>query len=144
MYRTLSIWLLMLLVFGCAEQVSLKKESSNLCIQDRCIDLEVVDTPEWRQKGLMFREYLPEWSGMLFVFDKEGYYPFWMKNTLIPLDILRLDSDYRVVDVQTAVPCRADPCKEYYPAQDARYVLELNAWRAEQLAIEIWTILELQ
>ena len=48
---------------------------------------------------------------MVFVFDEMGHYPFWMKNTLIPLDILWVDQKLRVVHVAPSVPpCKADPC----------------------------------
>ena len=89
---------------------------------------EVVDTPPAVERGLMFRESLPPNEGMLFVFEQTGVYPFWMKNTLIPLDIIWLDEDWRIVSIAAAVPpCRADPCPTYPPAGPARYVVEVNA-----------------
>jgi len=87
-----------------------------------------VDTPPAVERGLMFRESLPPNEGMLFVFEQTGVYPFWMKNTLIPLDIIWLDEDWRIVSIAAAVPpCRADPCPTYPPAGPARYVVEVNA-----------------
>ena len=80
----------------------------------------------------MHRESLDEKSGMLFVFPEDGRYGFWMKNTLIPLDIIWIDNDQRVVDIQTAQPCTAEPCPSYTPSGDARYVLEINANVSEQ------------
>jgi uncharacterized membrane protein (UPF0127 family) len=89
---------------------------------------EVVDTPETIERGLMFRESLGPNEGMLFVFEKTGFYPFWMKNTLIPLDIIWIDEGWRIVSVAASVPpCRADPCPTYPPAGDARYVVEVVA-----------------
>jgi uncharacterized protein len=89
---------------------------------------EIVDTPPAVERGLMFRESLPPNDGMLFVFEQTGVYPFWMKNTLIPLDIIWLDEDWRIVSIAASVPpCRADPCPTYPPAGPARYVVEVNA-----------------
>jgi len=61
----------------------------------------------------MNREYLAQNAGMLFVFDTPGSYGFWMKNTLIPLDIVRLDENLLVVDTATMTPCLSDPCPTY-------------------------------
>ncbi|MDR0650181.1 MAG: DUF192 domain-containing protein [Candidatus Peribacteria bacterium] len=74
----------------------------------------------------MFRETLADNAGMLFIFDQEDHHSFWMKNTLIPLDILRLHSGLQIVDIQQAQPCEADPCPSYLPSSSAQYVLELN------------------
>ena len=76
----------------------------------------------------MFRKSLGPNEGMLFVFDQAGFYPFWMKNTLIPLDIIWIDERWRIVSVAESVPpCRADPCPTYPPAGDALYVVEVAA-----------------
>ena len=90
------------------------------------VHAEVADTEAARQRGLMFRETLARASGMLFVFDRPGSYAFWMKNTLIPLDLVWLDGTGRVVSLAVDVPpCKADPCPSYPPGAEARYVLEV-------------------
>ncbi len=63
----------------------------------------------------MMREAMPMYSGMLFVFETMGKYGFWMKNTLIPLDMIWLNANYQVVATKTAVPCEEDPCPTYDP-----------------------------
>jgi len=83
----------------------------------------------------MYQESLAQNEGMLFVFERVGEYSFWMKNTLIPLDIIWLSSDYKVVDVQTALPCKADSCTSYIPKAPAQYVLEINANLASDFGI---------
>jgi len=92
------------------------------------VQAEIVDTPQAVERGLMFRESLGPNEGMLFIFEKTGFYPFWMKNTLIPLDIIWIDEQWRIVSIAESVPpCHADPCPTYPPAGDARYVVEASA-----------------
>ncbi|MDR3169135.1 MAG: DUF192 domain-containing protein [Candidatus Peribacteria bacterium] len=74
----------------------------------------------------MFRETLPDNAGMLFIFETEQPHSFRMRNTLIPLDMLRLNTNLQIVDIQAATPCKTDLCPSYIPAAPAKYVLELN------------------
>lgn len=105
--------------------------------------VEVARTPQEYALGLMFRRKLPADRGMLFPYDEEGWRSFWMKNTLIPLDILFFDGERRLINWHTAQPCRSDPCPGYASSAPARYVLELNAGRAEDLDLEPGDRLEL-
>ena len=101
--------------------------------------LEVARTPVERARGLMNRESLARDSAMIFVYPQEDYRGFWMKNTLIPLDILLLDSRGIVVDVQTMTPQIGAPdseLTEYRSASPARYAIEMNAGMARELGIE--------
>ncbi len=92
------------------------------------IQAELADTPQKRSRGLMFRERLAPNVGMLFVFEEEGEWSFWMKNTIVALDILWLGPDKKIVHVEENVQgCRADPCAEYKPNKSALYALELPA-----------------
>jgi len=91
-------------------------------------NLEVSDTPESREMGLMHRETMQYDEGMLFVFDQPGRHRFWMKNTLIPLDILWLDDNKSVIHFETVSPCYEDPCPPVGPTTaTAKYVIELPA-----------------
>ncbi len=90
------------------------------------INIEIADDNEERAKGLMFREHLNENDGMLFVFDDENYQTFWMKNTLIALDIVFIGKDFKIVDIKYAVPCREEPCALYKSSGPAKYVLEVG------------------
>jgi uncharacterized protein len=65
------------------------------------VTLEVVADDASRARGLMYRDKLPDGHGMLFVFDEEVEHPFWMKNTLIPLDMIFIASDRRIVGILT-------------------------------------------
>ena len=87
------------------------------------VALEVADTPEKQQRGLMYRSALPDGHGMLFVFDDDVDHTFWMKNTLIPLDMLFIASDGRVVGVHAnATPLSTASIAVGTPS---RFVLEV-------------------
>lgn len=88
------------------------------------VALELAATPEQRATGLMFREHMDWYAGMLFVFDYDSTHAFWMRNTLIPLDVLYILSNGTVVHVRH----QAQPLDEtvYYPPVPCRYVLEVN------------------
>jgi len=99
--------------------------------------VEIASTSIQHQKGLMHREYLPEDRGMLFVFKQEQPLSFWMKNTLIPLDIIYISQDKKVVSIRAnALPCKKDPCPLYPSKEKAMYVLEVKADLAEKFGIE--------
>lgn len=119
-----------------------RQDKSKLLIQSGnstiLVYVEIADDPHERDQGLMFRENL-EWDrGMLFVFDEERTLSFWMKNTLIPLDMLFIDADFRIIDVKENVPpCKEDPCPSYPSKQPAKYVLEVNSGFALKNNLEI-------
>jgi uncharacterized membrane protein (UPF0127 family) len=110
----------------------------------QALTVEVAGTRQERARGLMGREWLAPDGGMLFDFERWGRHAIWMKNTLIPLDILWLDGGGTVVHIQgSAQPCRADPCPIYQPDRDARYVLELAGGGARRLGVRVGDRLDL-
>ena len=96
---------------------------------------EIADSDAERQTGLMFRDRLGENDGMLFIFESEEELSFWMKNTLIPLDIIFTDSEGTIINIQHAVPCIADPCPLYPSGGGAQYVIEVNGGFTEKHGI---------
>ncbi len=84
----------------------------------------VAETAELRAQGLMNVTDLGSLDGMLFVFPEAVTAEFWMKDTLIPLDIAFFDGGGDFVDKLTMVPCEADPCPTYPAAGPYRYALE--------------------
>src|SRR5436309_10964439 len=98
-----------------------------IILPDRsAIIVEVASDDATREQGLMYRDHMAEDRGMIFLFPQAGEYPFWMKNTFIPLDMLWIDSDHRIVHIAHDVPpCKADPCPNYPPNAHASSVLEL-------------------
>jgi len=91
----------------------------------KTIVIEIADTEYDRERGLMHRPYLPESAGMLFIFGREEYRSFWMKNTILSLDILFIGQDgvintihkYTTPYSESSIPSRAP----------STYVLEVNA-----------------
>ena len=107
------------------------------CFKDKCFDVELAANAEAREKGLMYREKLEPDKGMLFIFEKEGRYSFWMKNTWIPLDIIWMNKDKEVVYIsRNTESCRKDPCPYASPGKNALYVLEVNAGMADRLGLK--------
>jgi uncharacterized membrane protein (UPF0127 family) len=97
------------------------------------VHVEIAADDPTREQGLMYRDQLAPDRGMIFIFPSSGLYPFWMKNTLIPLDMIWIDDAKRIAHVATGVPpCKADPCPSYSPGASARYVLEVAAGVATQ------------
>ncbi len=86
---------------------------------------EVAATPAQRQRGLMGRASLPADAGMLFLFGEKVSAGFWMKNTLIPLDIAFIDRD-RIVEIRSMTPCRKEPCPITRPGYVYDTALEVN------------------
>jgi uncharacterized membrane protein (UPF0127 family) len=99
---------------------------------------EVPDDREEFVRGLMFRKHLPWNAGMLFAFSDEETRSFWMKNTLIPLDMMFVDSSSRIVDIKENVPpCKQDECPTYPSQEPAQYVLEVNAGFVQDKGVKI-------
>lgn len=118
-------------LFGCAQK------SDQVCFGNRCFDVEVAEKPQALTRGLQFRSSLPENSGMLFVFPRSDVYKFWMKDTLIPLDMIWIDAEKRIVEiVHNALPCKEDPCPNYGSGFFAAYVLEVNAGQAGRFGLK--------
>jgi uncharacterized protein len=101
--------------------------------RSHAVKVEVADDDRKREIGLMFRRELDPDRGMLFVFPEEGEYAFWMKNTLIPLDMIFIDGGGRVVGVVSrAVPLSLGPRS----AGRCRYVLEVVGGWAEERGVK--------
>jgi hypothetical protein len=98
-----------------------------------------------REHGLMMRTKLPSDHSMLFVFPDSEPRWFWMKDTLVPLDILYFDTDRKLVSMQLDVPpCKADPCPSYPSDAPARYVLELAAGTARTIGAQTGDVLTIE
>jgi uncharacterized membrane protein (UPF0127 family) len=95
--------------------------------------VELADTPQERARGLMHRESLPRGAGMLFIYERPQSVSFWMRNTLIPLDIIFLDETGTVARVHdNAIPLDETSISG---GRDIQFVLEINAGLAAQFGI---------
>ena len=107
-------------------------------IGDKTFVAEIADTDQERATGLMNRDSMPNNHGMLFIFEDQQNRSFWMKNTKIPLDMIFIGSDWRIVSInKNAQPCTADPCDKYESRKPAMYVLEVNAGQVDEKAIKV-------
>jgi len=105
-------------------------------IKEQNFTLKIADTPYLLSKGLSNRSELCPSCGMLFIFKSENFQTFWMKETLIPLDIIFLNKDGQITDIYTASP---EPGKSdfeltlYKSTLLSKYVIELSANTAKSL-----------
>jgi uncharacterized membrane protein (UPF0127 family) len=98
-----------------------------------------VDTRDM-MRGLMFRNSLAQDHGMLFVHPVSGHYSYWMYQTYIPLDMIWMDENHRIVEiVESAPPCKtaASKCAHFGGNQTARFVLELNGGESRKYGIQV-------
>ncbi|MDR0291149.1 MAG: DUF192 domain-containing protein [Treponema sp.] len=86
------------------------------------IAVEIARTDEERSQGLMHRKELPDGKGMIFVFDRDQQYSFWMKNTIIPLSIAFITSDGRITEIMDMQPLDLNSVRS---SRSVRYALEV-------------------
>lgn len=113
-------------------------EENTICFDERCFSVELAVSHKERARGLMFRNRLGRDEGMLFLFEEEARHAFWMKNTLIALDIIWMDADKKIVFIkESAMPCHDGGCLSIAPTQKALYVLEVNAGSVKESGLRI-------
>jgi len=121
-----------------AEEI--KFDSVKMSLKDKPFTVEVADTEEKRERGLMNRESMAADHGMLFVFDKADIYAFWMKDTKIPLDLVFLDASGKVVGIYSLKP---NDMTQVSCEKKALFALELNAETAKALGLKTGDTVEL-
>ena len=112
----------------------------------KTIYAEVMMRPADMLRGMMFRDSLPADHGMLFVHGGPGKYPYWMHNVKIPLDIIWMDPQRRVVEIsENTPPCKENSalaCPNYGGKENAQFVLELNGGGAAKNGIIVGSRIE--
>lgn len=133
MRRIAALTLILILVLLVPAFGQVKFKRGTLTISDGSkrvvLQVEVADTPASRAQGLMFRKQMDELAGMLFIFEEEAPWAFWMKNTLIPLSIGFMDSNWQVVDIKdmkVAPDPEKGPFEIYQSSKPFKYALEVN------------------
>jgi uncharacterized membrane protein (UPF0127 family) len=100
-----------------------------LKIKGHAVRAELAVTEEDKRVGLMFRRSLGEGSGMLFVYEREGRWAMWMKNTYVPLSVAFIDVNGRILNIEDMAPLTEDTHQASGPA---KYALEMNrGWFAK-------------
>lgn len=107
-------------------------ERMHAVIKGKPFTLEVADDAVKRERGLMYRESMPSDHGMIFVFVRPDNYRFWMRNTYIPLDIVFLDSQGKVLDVEARKPLDDTSMG---PDEPSSYVIELNQGTCDKIGL---------
>jgi len=121
-------WLILLLS-GC------QPNQHRVTLKGHTFAVEVAQDNQSRAMGLMFRESMDDDAGMLFIFPQPQPLAFWMKNTLIPLDILYFDQNRQLINIsERTPPCKntTTRCPNYPSEKPAKYVLEINAGLSEK------------
>jgi uncharacterized membrane protein (UPF0127 family) len=95
-------------------------------VNDIILNIEIADTPETRTQGLSGRSILQYDKGLLFIFEKSGFYPFWMKDMNFPIDIIWINKNLNIVHIKEKATPDSYP-KTFVSGEPALYVLEVNA-----------------
>lgn len=115
---------LVYLIFSFLTTLCFPYEKRVIKVGIKKITVEIADTEEKRQIGLMERKYLGKDEGMLFIFERPGYYSFWMKNTFIPLSIAFISEDKKILEIKDMKPL--DSATVHRPLYPIKYALEMN------------------
>jgi uncharacterized membrane protein (UPF0127 family) len=139
-FTLLSFWLAALMV-GPVRALELTR----VTVGSAAFQVEMAQTAQERERGLMFRRELPHDRGMLFV-QSSGPAAFWMKNTYIPLDLLYFDADGALLQIEANTPPCTTPTCPIYPSNTVtvRYILEINAGEAARRGIRVGDRLQLE
>jgi uncharacterized protein len=101
----------------------------------KTIDIEIADTPEKLETGLMYRRTMADTEGMLFVFKKAGLRFFWMKNTYIPLDMIFVDKNMKIVKIEKdTIPMSEENIPTH---KNTLYIVEVNAGFCDRYGINV-------
>ena len=130
----------LIFVFSILISASFFLPEPNVCFNSTCFNVEIADDFAERANGLMYRESLDEGAGMLFIFEEADRHAFWMKNTLISLDMFWLDESGTILHLESDVPVctrKDDGCPRYQSPHKSLQILELNAGMAKKFDLAV-------
>ena len=139
-FSTLAVPVVFFLLFGCLAPAL---RTTTVTIDDIQIIAWIADTQTARETGLMGMQNINENEGMLFVYEVPGAYSFWMKNTLMPLDVIFVSNNMKIISIQNMEPCITEPCRIYPPPSDILYAIEVKGGFAERNNIEVGQIVNI-
>ena len=116
-------------------------DTTKIVLNNYEYQIEIARTSKQKEIGLSNRNSLCPNCGMIFLFEKDKILPFWMKDTLIPLDMIWINSNNKITDIITATEINS--LKILQNTQPAKYVLELNALDAQKIGLKIGDHLDL-
>jgi uncharacterized membrane protein (UPF0127 family) len=141
-----SVLTLAVLLSGCSKEDTDGISTTHVTFPNgKTIVVEIERKTAELMKGMMFRDSLAEDHGMLFVNPKEDVYSYWMYQTRIPLDIIWMDHDRRIVEISADTPpCKteATQCPKYGGTEKSSYVLEINAGQAAKNGLKVGDVLQ--
>ena len=135
-YLFLIVVLVLISSILAADHFTNRSQQNTVSINGKEFNVELARTDAEHEKGLMDRDNLDADAGMLFIFKKADIQTFWMKNTLIPLDIIWINKG-KIVEITTLDPDSPDFTPQYTPKEKAKYVLELNAGTVKENGFKI-------
>jgi uncharacterized membrane protein (UPF0127 family) len=138
---TLALSILTFVLSACAQGPRIEIVGAD-GTQRTAISVEIADTPASREYGLMFRKQMDEDAGMIFIFKEQEHQQFWMKNTIIPLDMIFADSNGKIIGIVR----KAEPFSEALDSVDgdSQYVLEVNGGFCERHGVKPGDVLHFE
>ncbi len=113
-----------------------EKKTAQVVINNQTWTVETAEAEASRTRGLSGRETLPPQTGLLFIFDRPAVQTFWMKDMLIPLDIIFFDEQWQIVLVEENLTPASFP-KTFGAGVLSKYVLEINAGEAKKSGLQV-------
>lgn len=114
---------------------------TGLTLKEQCFKVDTADTEVQRQKGLSFRDSLPQDRAMLFTFEMPSRQCMWMRDMKFPIDIMWLDEQKKVLKIENNVTTQTYPAT--FCADDTKYVVEINAGLARSIGLSVGDVAQL-
>lgn len=117
----------------------------SVCIKEICFKIDKAKTPQEKNRWLQYVDWMPDDYGMLMIYDFSNINKMWMKDTLIPLDIIWIDENKKISYIEhNAQPCEENKeCKIINPKVESKYILEINWWLSSKHNFQTWDMVNI-